>query len=126
MRSERPCAAQEARARLEKAQSFFEVAEAASGSNDDPATSNAVLAGIAAADAVCCHRLGRRSASEDHTDALALLREADPALEPLLRRLLSSKHKAQYDARPVPAGEAEQAVKRARRLVNAAKRHLAS
>lgn len=126
MRGERPCDAREARARLGKAENFLQVAQAALGSNNDPAASDAVLAGIAAADAVCCHRLGRRSAGDDHGEALSLLRQADHTLESSLRRLLGSKHRAQYDARPISEGEAEQAVKRAGRLVDAARRHLAS
>jgi hypothetical protein len=53
-----------------------------------------VLAGIAAADAVCCSALGRRSRSQNHRDAVALVRQvfpAGPAAARHLERLLGLK-----------------------------------
>ena len=37
-----------------------------------------MLAGIAAVDAACCRSLGRRSRSQDHRDAVALVRQVAP------------------------------------------------
>ena len=42
------------------------------------AAGNAVLAAIAAADAICCLRVGRRNRSENHSDAIALLKLVEP------------------------------------------------
>jgi hypothetical protein len=53
-----------ARALLEKAENVLQVAQAALGSTNDPAASDAVLAGIAAADAICRHRLPGGSLAE--------------------------------------------------------------
>lgn len=62
-----------ARARLGKARDYLELAEVAFGAEKfDPAASNAVLAGIAAADVACCVRLGRRSSGDDHEAAARL------------------------------------------------------
>ena len=58
------------------------------------ATSLAIHAAINAADAVCGARLGRRSAGEDHEQALVLLREAGQdgaVVETDLARLLPLK-----------------------------------
>ena len=58
-----------------------------------------VLAGIAAADAACCKSLGRRSRSQDHRDAVALVRQVEPGgadAAKQLERLLGLKDQAQY------------------------------
>lgn len=63
--------------------------------------SNAVLGGIAAADAICGHVLGHRSASEDHAEARRLLDAAcSPDKQPgsHLKRLLDEKTNFQYSA----------------------------
>jgi hypothetical protein len=79
-----PCDSAQARRRLGHAVSFLEVAELAADVNDlsleyaSVAASIAILAGIAAADAACCHELGRRSRSDDHHDAESLLEQIAP------------------------------------------------
>ena len=58
------------------------------------ATSCAVLAGIAAADAACCAALGQRSRAQDHHDAVSLLRtvpDGGPDAARQLGRLLGSR-----------------------------------
>lgn len=63
--------------------------------------SNAVLGGIAAADAICGHVLGQRSAGEDHAEARRLLDAAcSPDRQPgsHLKRLLDEKTNFQYSA----------------------------
>lgn len=57
-----PCSIAQARTRLEHLRKFLEVAELSAGEGDDveyasAATALAVLAGIAASDAVCCAAL---------------------------------------------------------------------
>jgi hypothetical protein len=72
------CGPTEARLRVDHARSFLEVAELTADVNDlsleyaSVATSVAILARVAAADAVCCQELGRRSRSESHHDAETL------------------------------------------------------
>lgn len=57
---------------------------------------NAILAGIAAADAICCIRLGERSTSLDHSDAVPLLAKVDPVLAQKLSTLIGSKPTSHY------------------------------
>jgi len=83
---------------------------------------NAVLAGIAAADAVCCLRLGRHAAGDDHDAAADLLFEAVPPGSPALAELPAIKSKAHYSAEPVRAAQARGAVRRAETLVDLASR----
>lgn len=120
------CTTEEARARLKKARDYLELAEVALAADKfDPAASDAVLAGIAASDAVCCARLRKRSSGDDHEAAARLLETVDPRAATNLTRLLGVKYKAQYDYRPVTRMEAEQAFRRARRLLDTAERVLA-
>lgn len=78
------CTPAQARQHLAHARSFLEVAELAAEERDPAveyssvAASLAVLSGIAASDAACCQALLRRSRSEDHRDAEALLGEITP------------------------------------------------
>ncbi len=63
------------------------------------AASNAVLAGIAASDALCGYAMGRRAAGQDHRDAVKLLaqvRPDGPALSRKLSRLVTDKTQLQY------------------------------
>jgi hypothetical protein len=58
-----------------------------------------VLAGIAAVDAACCKALGERSRSQDHRDAVALVRRVAPGgpdAAKQLERLLGLKDQAHY------------------------------
>lgn len=61
--------------------------------------SNAILAGIAAADALCGHATGERAAGRDHREAVTLLSAVRPdgqTLSKKLGRLLSDKTQLQY------------------------------
>lgn len=63
------------------------------------AASNAILAGIAAADAICGHATGERATGQDHRDAVALLASVQPegvALSKKLARLLGDKSQLRY------------------------------
>ena len=83
----------------------------------------AVLGGIAAADAICCMRLGQLSRGDDHqqaVDILAKARPEGPKVKNDLLRLLGIKDKVHYQTILVSAEEAEAAIKQAKRLLAAA------
>jgi len=120
------CGRPQAATRLAHAQKFFDAAELIATditdeeANASVAASLAVLAGIAACDAACCARLGRRSRSQDHHDAERLLAEIIPRGRDAakdLRRLLDLKDAAQYGVIHVSATELRSALRRARTLV---------
>lgn len=120
------CGAGQARQRLAQAKSFLEVAELAADEHDlaleygSVAASVAVLAGIAAADAACCKQLGRRSRSDDHHDAEALLAEIRPdgkRAAGLLRQLINLKDAAHYGFISITAPQLKRSLRQARQLV---------
>lgn len=68
------CSKADARARLQHARKFLDVATLVAEPGEDPeyasaATALAVLAGIGASDAASCYALGRRSRSQAHRQA---------------------------------------------------------
>lgn len=84
------------------------------------AVSNAVLAGIAAADAICGHRLGEAAKGEAHDEAARVLAEAGPDVQqPVndLRRLLGLKTNSQYSPLVLTESTAADAIRWATRLV---------
>ena len=79
-----------------------------------------MLAGIAAADAACCKALGRRSRSQDHRDAVALVRQVEPGgveAAKQLERLLGLKDQAQYGFEDIGGQRLNAARRQARALV---------
>jgi hypothetical protein len=122
------CGPIEAIARLRTALAYLEVADLVLGERDrdeylNVAAGLAVLAGIAASDAICCARLGRRHRGENHRDAADLLRAATPdgsELSTTLLRLLDLKDAAHYGVMIVAARKGRDAVRWARRLVDRA------
>ena len=86
----------------------------------------AIMAGIAAADAICCKALGEHSASPDHKHALAMLREVpDPGKESASRldTLIDLKPKAMYGVGVHPnMSETKRAMRAMRYLVEMAAR----
>jgi len=80
-----------------------------------------VLAGIAASDALCCAKVGQYSQSENHADALAVLRRAAPELTASLQRLLSRKTEWAYGGSAVSASRIAEARAAATKLVDAAR-----
>jgi len=126
------CSREDARNRLKRAEAFLTVAELVQGErietnaeHDDinlsgVAAALAVLAGIAAADAACCHRLGMRSRGLDHAQAVALVKQVIPHGDELandLDRLLDLKDNAHYGVLGVADAEARRAVEWARRML---------
>ncbi len=93
---------------------------------DDPDVADAlvslrVTAGIAAADVICCARLGRHAIGSDHHDAVSLLKQVDRSLSNHLRRLLEMKPKAQYGSFAVSQRELTTSARAADALVAAAR-----
>jgi hypothetical protein len=119
------CDAAQARKRLADARLFLELAETVDdvGNPESPGVSatNAVLAGIAAADAACCRALGERSRGEDHRDATKLVAQVQPGGEDAakaLGRLLRLKNDAEYGLTTVSRANRELAIRQAKRLVD--------
>jgi hypothetical protein len=120
------CGETQAHQRLAHARSFLDVAELTADVNDpnleygSVAASVAILAGIAAADAVCCHLLGRRSRSDNHHDAEDLLCEITAGGKRAagqLRKLITLKDAAHYGFISVSAAQLKQSIRQARQLV---------
>jgi hypothetical protein len=99
-----PCNSSEARTRLRTAQAYLDVAASVleeRGRDEylNVAVGLAILAGIAASDAICGIRLGRLYRGDDHHGAEDLLLTATPdgqKLAATLRRLLGLKDAAHY------------------------------
>jgi hypothetical protein len=97
---------------LRQAKAHLLAADLMINQNADVSASDSVLAGIAAADALCCHHLRIRSADGDHGRAVEMLGSIDGAAAAKLRKLLAMKTRAQYDVATV----AQRDAKAARRL----------
>lgn len=103
----------------EKSQRFAASARAADEAGQwDPAVSAAVHAVINGLDALSIARLGRRSTSDSHGDAVDLLDDMkdDPAamraeIGKHFRALVEVKHVAEYEARLCEASDGHQAIK---------------
>lgn len=123
-----PCGPQEARVRAAQARSFLDVADLILGEDDDLATPGtaaalSVLAGIAAADALCCNSIGTRARGQDHREATALLAQVEPdgrTLAKALARLLDIKDGAHYGTVYLTANRAKTAFRSATTLTEAA------
>ncbi|HEY5815846.1 MAG TPA: hypothetical protein VIS95_05840 [Solirubrobacterales bacterium] len=121
------CGEPQAHQRLTHAKSFLDVAELTADVNDpnleygSVAASVAILAGIAATDAVCCHVLGRRSRSDNHHDAEDLLREITGGGKQAagqLRKLITLKDAAHYGFISVSASQLKQSIRQTQHLVD--------
>ena len=80
----------------------------------------AIISGIAASDAACCARLGKRSRGEAHSQAADVLATVSPDGEKMakdLRRLVNRKDNAHYGLSFASRREAESMVGWARRLL---------
>jgi hypothetical protein len=122
------CGRRQAMARLDQARAFLDVAKLV-GDQDDVAASLAVLAGIAASDAVCCVALGRRPRSQDHRQAIDLLRQiagVGGAMARDLGRLLAIKDDAHYGVLHVSGQRVTAAIRQAGRVVDTAEAFIES
>jgi hypothetical protein len=118
------CGRSDAQSRLRDAQAHLDLAElgtaTSSPAEQKAAASSAVLAGIAAADAACCSALGQRSRTQDHRDAVAVLRDVTPGgpdAARQLQRLLDIKDASQYGFGDVGGQRLLAAQRQARALV---------
>lgn len=114
---------------LAKAKSFLEAAQT---NLDlelyDPATSDAVVAGINAKDVICLMLTGETKKSENHADATGELKAAGRAgsdVASTFQRLLRMKTRSQYQSAAVSGADAVKAVAWAERMVDAAQAVLA-
>lgn len=114
------------RARLRTARMYLTAAELiideAADEAATAATGNAVLAGIAAADAICAVASGERYRGPDHRAAADHLERVtgDKALGRTLRELVDLKDAGHYGVSNVSRTNATKALRRAARLVDAA------
>jgi hypothetical protein len=126
------CGKAEGASRLAVAVGYLEAAKREIGEHGygDPlnvASGNAVLAGIAAGDAICCLRLGRMHRGTSHSGAAGLLSIDVPdgkALSQTLLRLLSVKDEAHYGVFMTSSRKANDAVKWADALCRRAQEEL--
>lgn len=128
-----PCSKEQAATRLAHARAYLDVAELVSADDSDDALRGvaagvAVLAGIAASDAACCHALGRRSRGASHKDAVGVLASIGgddaKAASNALRRLIDLKDKAHYGFTNVSAADRSAALVSARRVLDFAEQTL--
>lgn len=120
------CSRAEARERLQHAQRYVEAASLVLGEEEfaGVAASLAVLAGIAAADAACCARIGQRHRGQDHRAAQELLATVAPGGSAMARdlgRLLDRKDDAHYGLLSVAPADEGRMVEWAMRLVEGAR-----
>jgi len=106
------------------AQKYLEVAELAA-SEEGGAVNNvvvgvAVLAGIAAGDAICLTALGERYAGTDHSEAVSVLRRVARELADHLAKLVRLKPPSHYGNQFVSTTDRTAALRAARKLVEAA------
>jgi len=125
------CTPDQARVRFATAEAYLEVAAAVlnerpAGEYRNVAGGVAILAGIAASDAICGLRLGRLHRGDDHRGAVDLIRRATkdgPKLAAQLQRLLTLKDAAHYGMILISARNATDAMKWATFLVQRARRN---
>ena len=127
MSREALCGPAEARRRARMSRTYLDVADQATlGESDEGrnvAAGNAVLAAIAAADALCCLRLGRYARGQAHQEATALLKTVRPdgaALAKDLATVLGVKDAAHYGTVFVSPTVLRSTLRAATRLVAAA------
>jgi hypothetical protein len=120
------CGPGQARTRLRHAQLYLQVAQTVlaeeAGEETTVATGNAVLAAIAASDALCCARAGERYRGGDYRLAADLLERVtgDRRLAGLLRDVLDLKDTGHYGLVDVQLARAKSAVRKAEELVTTA------
>lgn len=112
--------------RLKKATQFLDAANAIDCEMSDAAVTLLVNAGIAAADVICGVRLGKYAVGENHSQAVALLGQAEPGMEKHLRALLNVKSKVAYTHQSATSAERAKSRRAAEALVEAARRIAAS
>ena len=124
----RPCGPESTRGRLQQAGQFLDAASLVHDSTDDHGdhpdayVTLCVHAGIAAADAICCARLGRHAQGDSHNEAIELLRGVDKISAKHLGALLGMKSKAAYGYTPTTDDDWKRAARAAEALLETARR----
>lgn len=126
MAKRRQCDSAVAAGRLSKAIEFLSAAEHLEDEMTNAAGDLFVDAGIAAADVICCVRLGVHSSSGNHSEAVALLEQADKGSGKHLSVPLGLKNKAAYTDEDLSSAECTKMNRAASQLVESAKRVRAS
>jgi hypothetical protein len=122
------CTPAECRVRRDQARAFLDVVELVLSEDRREAhvaAALAVLAGIAASDAICGLTLHKWSRGSDHAQAVALLREValrDTTLPTKLQRLLADKDAAHYSPALITIDKARGMVRQAAALLAEADR----
>lgn len=103
---------------------YLEIAELATG-EEVPGANNvvvgvAVLAGIAASDAISIAATGSRYAGEDHMEAASVLARVDQSLAAELTKLIRLKPSAHYGSTFISIADRTRALRAATKLVDAA------
>ncbi|MGA3221550.1 MAG: hypothetical protein ABSE77_21185 [Acidimicrobiales bacterium] len=116
------CTAATRAGRLAKARQFLLAAETIATVVDDNEIADAfvtlcVHAGIAAADVICCAKLGVYHAGESHNEAVALLASADKLASKHLKGLLDMKTRSGYSPLLTSAADQKRAGRAAAALV---------
>jgi len=101
---------------------YVEVAELIDSEDDaiNVCVGLAILAGIAAGDAICAASMGERYSGADHASAAALLERTDRALGTQLRVLIRLKPAAHYGNDLLKPADRTKALRAARSLVDEA------
>lgn len=123
------CSVADRRGRMRVAEQFHTAAGLIEEFTGEPGEDNinnayvtlCVHAGIAAADVICCARLGEYSRGEDHKSAVVLLSKVDKTLGPTLARLLALKTPAGYQPGNVSRQQVASAKRQAEQLITAAR-----
>jgi len=114
----------EGRRRLSIAEQYLALATMLADDSSDGAINacigNCVLAGIAAADALCYARLGERYAGPDHDQAAEVLDRVSQEYGSALRSLTRLKTKSQYGDEWLTDSSRKTALRNARTLVDEA------
>ncbi len=121
----KPCPPEVRRGRKKKATDFLNSAHALdlvvdTADGTDSCVQLCILAGIAAADVICCAILGHHSQGEDHNSAVVLLRSANKASAKHLATLLNMKTRSGYTHKEALANDRKRAIRAATALVDEA------
>lgn len=116
-------------ARAAVAREYYQLAEYGAAEDrqfaHNAAAGNAVLAAVAASDAICCLKLGIYHAGEDHRAAAKLLGRVRPdgrELAKHLAKVLTIKDQVHYSGDPIPESRLQSVLRSAARLVEVAER----
>jgi hypothetical protein len=133
MTRQTPCGPADAARKTRLARAYLDLAEQAAGQDSDEARNvaagNAVLAAIAASDALTCLRLGRHGRGQGHQEAAGLLRTIrpdGPTLAKALTVAVGVKDAAHYGSLFVSATVLKSTLRAATRLVEAAETAVAT